>query len=55
MAVWALGRLVSPDDLAEFECGWRPGETDETVDAEWAAAGGAVALGAIDLTEGRPS
>ncbi|MGH6936575.1 MAG: tRNA epoxyqueuosine(34) reductase QueG [Methylocella sp.] len=38
MAVWALGRLVSLGDLAEFECRWRPGETDEAVEAEWTAA-----------------
>ena len=61
MAVWALGRLVSPDDLAEFERRWRPSDTDATVEAEWAAATGtAMAAGAIparasDLTEGRPS
>ncbi len=41
MAVWALGRLVSLGDLAEFECRWRPGETDEAVESEWAAATGA--------------
>ncbi len=60
MAVWALGRLVSPDDLAEFERRWRPGEADEMVEAEWAAAdaataNGAMAAGAIELKEGRPS
>ena len=38
MAVWALARLVSPDDLAEFERRSRPGETDEAVEAEWAAS-----------------
>ena len=37
MAVWALGRLVSPDDLAEFECRFRPSETDEMVEIEWVA------------------
>ncbi|MGA9215195.1 MAG: hypothetical protein WBZ54_07960, partial [Methylocella sp.] len=55
MAVWALGRLVSPDDLAEFECRWRPRETDAMVEVEWAVAGAATAPGAIDLKEGRPS
>ncbi|PZR82159.1 MAG: tRNA epoxyqueuosine(34) reductase QueG [Hyphomicrobiales bacterium] len=60
MAVWALGRLVPLADLAEFERRWRPGETDETVEAEWAAAAGAaMAAGAmparaVDLKEGRP-
>jgi epoxyqueuosine reductase len=38
MAVWALGRLVPLADLAEFDRQWRPGETDEMVEAEWAAA-----------------
>jgi hypothetical protein len=38
MAVWALGRLVSPDDLAEFECRWRPSEIDAMVEIEWAVA-----------------
>ncbi len=61
MAVWALGRLVPPADLAAFERRWRPSEADETVEAEWAAAtgaamaAGAMAAGAIDLKEGRPS
>ncbi len=57
MAVWALGRLVPFDELAEFERRWRPGETDETVEAEWAAAtgAGAMAASAADLKEGRPS
>src|SRR6202043_3667316 len=47
MAVWALGRLVSPDDLAEFECRWRPSEVDAMVEVEWAVAGGATATGAM--------
>jgi epoxyqueuosine reductase len=60
MAVWALGRLVPPDDLAEFERRYLPGETDEMVEAEWAVAGAATATGAItagelELKEGRPS
>ena len=38
MAVWALGRLVSPDDLAKFECRFRPSETDAMVEVEWAVA-----------------
>ncbi|MGH6840742.1 MAG: epoxyqueuosine reductase, partial [Methylocella sp.] len=38
MAVWALGRLVPLPDLAEFARRWRPGETDDVVEAEWAAA-----------------
>jgi hypothetical protein len=45
--VWALGRLVSPDDLAEFECRWRPSETDAMVEVEWAVAGAATATGAM--------
>ena len=60
MAVWALGRLVSPDDLAEFERRYLPGEADEMVEAEWAAAMGAaparaMTASAVDLKEGRPS
>jgi epoxyqueuosine reductase len=61
MAVWALGRLVLLGDLAEFECRFRPGETDETVEAEWAAVTGAatavetMTAKPTDLKEGRPS
>jgi hypothetical protein len=61
MAVWALGRLVSPDDLAEFECRWRPSEIDAMVEIEWAVAttgaspARAMIASAVDLTEGRPS
>lgn len=60
MAVWALGRLVSPDDLAEFERRSRPGETDEAVEAEWAAetdtaTARAMTVSAVDLKAGRPS
>jgi epoxyqueuosine reductase len=61
MAVWALAQLVERDPLAEIERRWRPGETDQTVDAEWAAAmstavvEGALAAGTIDLEEGRLS
>jgi len=60
MAVWALARLVSPDDLAEFECRWRPSETDAMVEVEWAVATGAtparaMVASAVDLKEGRPS
>ncbi len=60
MAVWALGRLVPFDELVEFERRWRPGETDETVEAEWAAAMGAaparaVTPSAVDFQESRPS
>jgi epoxyqueuosine reductase len=38
MAVWALSRLVSLDVLLEIERRSRPGERDEMVIAEWAAA-----------------
>jgi epoxyqueuosine reductase len=60
MAVWALGRLVPLADRAEFDRRWRPGETDEMVEAEWAAAmdaapARAVTPGAVNLKEGRPS
>jgi epoxyqueuosine reductase len=60
MAVWALGRLVPPDDWAELERRWRPGEADEMVEAEWAAESGvaparAMIASAVDLKEGRPS
>ncbi len=60
MAVWALGRLVSLADLAEFERRWRPGESNATVEAEWVAATGAaparaMTARAVDLKEGRPS
>jgi epoxyqueuosine reductase len=41
MAVWALGRLVASDRLAELERRFRGAETDATVAAEWAAATGA--------------
>ncbi|MGH6935102.1 MAG: tRNA epoxyqueuosine(34) reductase QueG, partial [Methylocella sp.] len=60
MAVWALGRLVSPDALAELACRWRPGESDAIVEVEWALATGAtpaqaMIASAVDLKEGRPS
>ncbi|MGC2221577.1 MAG: tRNA epoxyqueuosine(34) reductase QueG [Methylocella sp.] len=60
MAVWALGRLVSSGDLAEFERRYLSGEADEMVEAEWAAAMGAaparsMTASAVDLREGRPS
>ncbi len=56
MAVWALGRLVSPDDLAKFECRFRPSETDAMVEIEWVVAtSAATAEKAVDLQEGRPS
>jgi len=40
MAVWALGRLVSFDSLADLTQGYLPGEADDTVKSEWAAATG---------------
>jgi epoxyqueuosine reductase len=52
MAVWAVGRLVSSDVLVELERRWRPRETDEMVNAEWAAAADE---GASDLRESEPS
>jgi epoxyqueuosine reductase len=56
MAVWALGRLVSQDDLAKFECRWRPSEIDAMVEVEWAGAtGSAMAARATDLKKGRRS
>jgi epoxyqueuosine reductase len=60
MAVWALARLVSLGDLAEFERRWRPGEADAMVEAEWAAETGvaparAMIARAIVLKEARPS
>ncbi|MGH6794598.1 MAG: tRNA epoxyqueuosine(34) reductase QueG, partial [Methylocella sp.] len=60
MAVWALGRLVPPGTLAKFERRYLPGEADEMVEAEWAAATGAaparvMTAHAVDLQEGRPS
>jgi epoxyqueuosine reductase len=60
MAVWALGRLVSLGDLAEFKRRHLPGEADEMVEAEWAAATGVASARAMtaradDLKEGRPS
>jgi hypothetical protein len=55
--VWALGRLEAPEHLGELERRFRPAETDAMVEAEWAAANGetALALGAIEAKEGRPS
>jgi epoxyqueuosine reductase len=61
MAVWALSRLVTFDVLIELERRWRPGEEDELVDAEWAAATGAatasdaLAAAASGLREDQPS
>jgi epoxyqueuosine reductase len=60
MAVWALGRLVSRGDLAEFERRYLPGEADDKVKAEWAAATGVAGAGAMtarafELKEVRPS
>jgi epoxyqueuosine reductase len=40
MAVWALGRLVSFDSLADLAQGYLPGEADDMVKSEWAAATG---------------
>ena len=37
-AVWALSRLVAPHELAALARQCRPGETDETVLAEWTGA-----------------
>jgi epoxyqueuosine reductase len=60
MAVWAVSRLVSFDALSKLERRWRPGETDEMVNAEWAAAKDAAlaaqsaTAGASTLQEGRP-
>jgi hypothetical protein len=55
MAVWALARLAGADRLDECERRWRPGETDATVEAEWAAATGAPAPSrrAIDVNQGQ--
>jgi epoxyqueuosine reductase len=60
MAVWALGRLVSFDTLAELSQGYLPGEADDMVKSEWAAATGvaparAMTASAVDLKEGLPS
>jgi epoxyqueuosine reductase len=60
MAVWALGRLVSFDTLAELAQGYLPGEADDMVKSEWAAATGvaparAMTASAVDLKEGLPS
>lgn len=64
MAVWALGRLVSPARLAELALLWRSCEQDPEVAAEWAAAieaptsaGAPMAqgAGAPRLKEGQPS
>ena len=60
MAVWALGRLVSFDSLADLAQGYLPGEADDMVKSEWAAATGvapvrAMAASAVDLKEGLPS
>ncbi|MGH6813950.1 MAG: tRNA epoxyqueuosine(34) reductase QueG [Methylocella sp.] len=59
MAVWALGQLVPPGDLADLEQRYLPGEADDMVKAEWAAAAGAAPTramtpSAVDLKEGRP-
>jgi epoxyqueuosine reductase len=40
MAVWALSRLVSFDSLADLAQGYLPGEADDMVKSEWAAATG---------------
>jgi epoxyqueuosine reductase len=53
MAVWALSQLVSKGRLEELERRWRSGETDEEVEAEWAAARGEVIAGA-DTAAGAP-
>jgi epoxyqueuosine reductase len=60
MAVWALSQLASTEALATLEMRWRSGETDEMVHAEWAAASGAAADGALtaeadNLRESQPS
>ena len=60
MAVWALGRLVSFASLADLAQGYLPGEADDMVKSEWAAATGiaparAMAASAVDLKEGLPS
>ena len=59
MAVWALGRLVSFDSLADLAQGCLPGEADDMVKSEWAAATGVapargMTASGVDL-KGRPS
>jgi epoxyqueuosine reductase len=59
MAVWALGRLLSFDSLADLAQSYLPGEADDMVKSEWAAATGvaparAMAASAVDLKEGLP-
>jgi epoxyqueuosine reductase len=60
MAVWALSRLLSFDRLADLARSYLPGEADDMVKSEWAAATGvaparAMAASAVDLKEGLPS
>jgi epoxyqueuosine reductase len=47
MAVWALSQLVSKDHLVGIGRRWRSSETDEEVEAEWAAA----TAGALQMEE----
>jgi epoxyqueuosine reductase len=38
MAVWALSRLLSPDEFASLRAGRAAAETDAAVRAEWGPA-----------------